>query len=99
MEFYKGRLIAYSLGNFAGGGRTLSRSGPLKYGAILHVSLTPDGTFAGGKVLSTAMNSVGLPTRDRANERGRAMVASLSVDDFGDTAAKIGDDGSISPPG
>jgi hypothetical protein len=26
------------------------------------------------------------------------MVAQLSKDDFGDTAAKIGSDGSISPP-
>ena len=34
MEFYKGRLIAYSLGNFAGGGGTLSRSGPLGLGAV-----------------------------------------------------------------
>ncbi len=99
MEFYKDRLIAYSLGNFAGGGKTLSSKGDLKYGAILHVSLTADGTFAGGKILSTFMNSAGVPTRDDDNERGRKMIASLSADDFGDTAAKIGDDGSISPPG
>jgi poly-gamma-glutamate capsule biosynthesis protein CapA/YwtB (metallophosphatase superfamily) len=99
VEFYKGRLIAYSLGNFAGGGKTLSRSGVLKYGAILHVSLTADGSFAGGKVLSTYMNSAGVPTRDQDGERGRKMVADLSKDDFGDTAARIGDDGSITPPG
>jgi poly-gamma-glutamate capsule biosynthesis protein CapA/YwtB (metallophosphatase superfamily) len=99
MEFYKGRLIAYSLGNFAGGGRTLSRDGVLKFGAILHVSLTKDGTFAGGRLLSTYMNSSGVPTRDEANERGRKLVAELSSDDFGDDAARIASDGSISPPG
>ena len=33
MQFYKGKLIAYSLGNFAGGGKTLSSDGVLKYGA------------------------------------------------------------------
>ena len=99
MEFYKDRLIAYSLGNFAGGGKTLSSTGVLKYGAILHVSLTADGSFAGGKVYSTFMNAAGVPTRDKSNERGRALIAELSADDFGDTAAKIGDDGSISPPG
>ncbi|HET6534183.1 MAG TPA: CapA family protein [Actinoplanes sp.] len=98
MEFYRGRLIAYSLGNFAGGGKTLSGNGPLKYGAILHVSLTRDGTFAGGKVLSTYMNSAGLPTRDEADERGRTIVAELSGKDFGGDAARIADDGSISPP-
>lgn len=98
MQFYKGKLIAYSLGNFAGGGKTLSSDGVLKYGAILHVSLTKDGSWAGGKVLSTYMSSTGVPTRDSSNERGRKMVADLSADDFGDDAAKIGDDGSISPP-
>jgi poly-gamma-glutamate capsule biosynthesis protein CapA/YwtB (metallophosphatase superfamily) len=98
MEFYKGKLIAYSLGNFAGGGKTLSSNGPLKYGAILHVSLTRDGTFAGGKVVSTYLNGQGVPARDD-NERGREMVASLSAEDFGDEAARIADDGSITPPG
>jgi hypothetical protein len=98
MQFYKGKLIAYSLGNFAGGGKTLSSSGVLKYGVILHVKLTKDGEWAGGKLLSTYLNTTGVPTRDSANERGRKMVASLSKQDFGDTAAKIGSDGSISPP-
>ena len=98
MQFYRGKLIAYSLGNFAGGGKTLSSDGVLKYGGILHVSLTKDGGWAGGEFLSTYMNSAGVPTRDSANERGRALVAALSADDFGDTAAKIGKDGSISPP-
>jgi poly-gamma-glutamate capsule biosynthesis protein CapA/YwtB (metallophosphatase superfamily) len=99
MQFYKGRLIAYSLGNFAGGGKTLSSSGVLGYGGILHVSLTRDGRWAGGRFRSTAMSATGVPTRDRANERGRALVAELSADDFGGTAARIGKDGSISPPG
>ena len=98
MQFYKGKLIAYSLGNFAGGGKTLSSNGILKYGVILHVSLTRDGTFTGGKVLSTSLNSAGTPTRDTANERGRKLIAELSADDFGDTAAAISDDGSISAP-
>jgi hypothetical protein len=98
MEFYKGRLIAYSLGNFAGGGKTLSRDGVLKYSGILHVSLTPEGEWAGGKFLSTYLDSTGVPVRDDEDERGRELVAELSGKDFGETAAKIGDDGSISPP-
>jgi hypothetical protein len=96
MQFYRGKLIAYSLGNFAGGGKTLSSNGVLKYGGILHVSLTKDGKWAGGKFLSTYMSSTGVPTRDTANERGRSLVRQLSADDFGDTAATIGQDGSIS---
>jgi poly-gamma-glutamate capsule biosynthesis protein CapA/YwtB (metallophosphatase superfamily) len=98
MEFYQGKLIAYSLGNFAGGGHTLSNNGVLKYGGILHVSLTKNGEWAGGKFLSTYLNTAGVPTRDTENERGRGLVAKLSAADFDDTAAKIGKDGSVSPP-
>jgi poly-gamma-glutamate capsule biosynthesis protein CapA/YwtB (metallophosphatase superfamily) len=98
MEFYKGKLIAYSLGNFAGGGKTLSSAGVLKYGGILHVSVTKDGSFAGGRFLSTYLDPAGKPTRDSKNERGLARVRELSADDFGDAAATIGKDGSIAPP-
>jgi poly-gamma-glutamate capsule biosynthesis protein CapA/YwtB (metallophosphatase superfamily) len=98
MEFYKGKLIAYSLGNFAGGGRTLSRNGVLKYGGVLHVSLTKEGEYVGGKFVSTYMNDNGVPTRDKANERGRKLIADLSEADFDDTGAVVGTDGSIKPP-
>jgi poly-gamma-glutamate capsule biosynthesis protein CapA/YwtB (metallophosphatase superfamily) len=98
MQFYKGKLIAYSLGNFAGGGKTLSSNGVLKYGGVLHVSLNRDGSFAGGKFLSTYLDGTGKPTRDSAKERGLARVRELSEEDFGDTAATIGEDGSISAP-
>jgi poly-gamma-glutamate capsule biosynthesis protein CapA/YwtB (metallophosphatase superfamily) len=98
MEFYKGRLIAYSLGNFAGGGKTLSSQGVLKYGGILRVTLAKDGSYEGGKFLSTYMNSSGLPTRDTDNEKGRELVSQLSKEDLGDTAATISEDGSIQPP-
>ncbi|MFC7530380.1 CapA family protein [Actinoplanes sp. GCM10030250] len=97
MEFYQGKLIAYSLGNFAGGGRTLSRSGDLKYAGILHVSLTKQGEYAGGRFLSTYLNSVGVPVRDDGDERGRKMVDRLSASDFEDSAVTIGDDGAIKP--
>lgn len=98
MEFYKGKLIAYSLGNFAGGGRTLNNDGVLKYGGILHATLTKDGTFAGGKFVSTHMNSAGLPTQDGPDGQSRKLVAQLSAADFGKTGAKLGKDGSIALP-
>jgi hypothetical protein len=98
MQFYKGKLIAYSLGNFAGGGKTLNRTGVLGYGGILHVTITKDGSFVGGKFLSTQLDSVGKPLRDSANERGLARVRELSTADFGGTAAAVGADGSIPPP-
>jgi hypothetical protein len=91
MEFYRDRLIAYSLGNFAGGGRTLSSKGDLKYSGVLKV-------WAGGEFLSTALDATGRPVRDSARERGRALVAQLSTADFGAAAARFGPDGAISPP-
>ena len=97
MEFYRGRLIAYSLGNFAGGGRTLSRDGALRYAGILHVTLTAAGEYAGGEFLSTYLDSAGLPARDGQNERGRALVERLSAADFPDTGVLIDEDGSITP--
>jgi poly-gamma-glutamate capsule biosynthesis protein CapA/YwtB (metallophosphatase superfamily) len=96
MEFYKGRLIAYSLGNFAGGGNTLSNTGVLKYGGILKASLTSDGSWGGGQLVSTAMSSSGRPNPD-PKENGRRLVKELSEADFGDSAATIDDDGAISP--
>ena len=98
MQFYRGKLIAYSLGNFAGGGHTLNRGGVLKYGGIVHVTLTRDGTFAGGRLVSTQMNSDGLPTQDRPDGQSRKLVAQLSAADFGKTGAKLGKDGSIALP-
>jgi poly-gamma-glutamate capsule biosynthesis protein CapA/YwtB (metallophosphatase superfamily) len=98
MEFYKGKLIAYSLGNFAGGGRTLNNDGVLKYGGILHATLTKDGAFARGKFVSTHMNSDGLPTQDGPDGQSRKLVAQLSAADFGKTGAKFGKDGSIALP-
>lgn len=81
MEFYQGRLIAYSLGNFAGGGNSLSNTGRLGWGGVLKVSLKPDGSWAGGTFTSTYMNSAGKPTMD-PGDRGLGLVTELSRTDF-----------------
>ena len=96
MEFYKGRLIAYSLGNFAGGSGTLSNNGRLGWGGVLKVSLNPDGSWTGGQFISTYMNSAGRPTMD-SNKRGLGLVREMSAADFPRTGAKFGADGKISP--
>lgn len=97
LEFYKGRLIAYSLGNFAGGGGTLNRSGALGWGAVLKVSLDSDGTFVDGELISTYMDSNGLPTID-PDKRGLGLVRDLCKSDFPSTGAQLDDDGRITPP-
>ncbi|MFG1950656.1 CapA family protein [Micromonospora sp. NPDC048830] len=94
MEFYKGRLIAYSLGNFAGGGNQLSGNGRLGWGGVLKVSLNPDGSWAGGSFTSTYMNSIGKPTMD-PDDRGLGLVRQLSRSDFPETGAGFDDRGRI----
>ncbi|MFI6759280.1 CapA family protein [Micromonospora sp. NPDC050417] len=96
MEFYQGRLIAYSLGNFSGGAGALNNSGRLGWGGVLKVSLGVDGTWAGGEFVSTYMNGAGKPTPD-TQKRGLKAVQELSEADFGDTAAAFDAAGKISP--
>ncbi|MEU2613308.1 CapA family protein [Micromonospora sp. NPDC007271] len=97
MEFYKGRLIAYSLGNFAGGGRSLNPTGRLGWGGVLKVSLAADGSFVEGEFTSTAMNSVGRPAIDRQH-RGLGLVREVSRADFPKTGARLDEDGRITAP-
>ncbi|MGW0213041.1 CapA family protein [Micromonospora chokoriensis] len=97
MEFYQGRLIAYSLGNFAGGGNSLNNDGRLGWGGVLKVSLKPDGSWAGGSFTSTYMNDAGKPTMD-PNKRGLGLVTELSSTDFPKGGARLDGQGKISPP-
>ncbi len=97
LEFYQGRLIAYSLGNFAGGGGTLNSSGRLGLSAVLKVSLHPDGSWSGGQLVSTRMGSGGKPTTDSA-KGGLELVTSLGKSDFPGTSPGLGADGEIRPP-
>lgn len=97
LEFYKGRLIAYSLGNFAAGGNMLNNSGRLGLGAVLKVSMSADGRWAGGRLISTYMDDAGKPTLDR-RARSVDLVAELCRSDFPSTGAQLTADGTISPP-
>lgn len=97
MEFYKGRLIAYSLGNFCGYG-TLNSSGFLGVGGVLKVTLNRDGSWVRGTLVATEMVKGGLPQPDGAN-RAWSFVNGLSKTDFGAAAAQISPtDGSIAGP-
>jgi poly-gamma-glutamate capsule biosynthesis protein CapA/YwtB (metallophosphatase superfamily) len=94
MEWHKKRLIAYSLGNFAGY-KVFSLGGPLSTSAILRVSLRGDGTFETGRIVPTHLVGAGLPALDPA-ETAHGVLRTLSRDDFGARAVKISRDGLLS---
>jgi poly-gamma-glutamate capsule biosynthesis protein CapA/YwtB (metallophosphatase superfamily) len=96
LEFYQGRLIAYSLGNFAGAG-ILGAQGVLGQGAVLRVSLAADGTFVGGRLIATHMYDAGLPKVD-PQQRGLDLVREVTALDFPDTGPRFGADGEIFAP-
>ena len=96
MQFYKGKLIAYSLGNFTGY-KTLGSSGYSGVGGILRVTLTAGGDYVSASLTATEMVRGGLPALD-PDKRALGFVRGLSRDDFGATAAVIGNDGKITPP-
>jgi poly-gamma-glutamate capsule biosynthesis protein CapA/YwtB (metallophosphatase superfamily) len=96
MQWYHGRLIAYSLGNFAGY-YTLGLGGVTADSAILHVTLRSDGSFAGGSVTPIRLEGAGLPVPD-PSRAGIELINSLSRTDLGATGARIGPAGKILPP-
>lgn len=94
MEFYKNRLIAYSLGDFANY-HNFSTSGSLSRSLILHVTLGPHGAFK-----SAQLTSVRLASDGRASLGGDSLnfVSSLSRQDFGSHAARITKTGRVLAP-
>ena len=91
MEWYKGRLIAYSLGNFAGY-KVFSLGGALSTSGILRVILRGDGTFETGRLVATTLAGEGVPALDRS-EAAHGVVRTLSRDDFGPRAVKVSREG------
>lgn len=94
MEFYKDRLIAYSLGNFATYG-WFRLEAETALTAILEVELAKDGKFISGKIHAGKQEGWGIPVLDPSGDAIK-KVRSLSQTDFGSTAPKIADDGIIS---
>ncbi len=74
MELYKGRLVAYSMGNFAGYA-VFSLGGVLSTSGVLQVTLNPDGTFRSGRLRPTQLVGEGTPA---PGGDGVALVRSLS---------------------
>ena len=96
LEWYRKRLIAYSLGNFAGN-HNFSLAGPLGVSAILRVTLRGDGSWRRGELVSTRLVGAGTPVPDRARH-AQALVRRLSREDFGPRAMRVTRTGRLLPP-
>jgi poly-gamma-glutamate capsule biosynthesis protein CapA/YwtB (metallophosphatase superfamily) len=95
IEFYRGDLIAYSLGNFAGY-HNFATPGNLYLSGILKVTLDGHGHYVSGTFVSLALSGDDQPSVDPSGAAAR-FVAQLSSADFGARAA-VFQGGTISPP-
>jgi poly-gamma-glutamate capsule biosynthesis protein CapA/YwtB (metallophosphatase superfamily) len=93
MELYRHRLIAYSLGNFAGY-HNFGLDGVLADSAILHVRLAASGAFVSGRVSSVRLEDAGMPVPD-PDGAGAHLISELSRDDLGADAVAISAGGRI----
>jgi Bacterial capsule synthesis protein PGA_cap len=87
MEWYRGRLIAYSLGNFVGY-HTLATDGVTGVSGILQLTLARNASWIAGD---------GIPRPDPA-EAAHGLVRKLSRADFGRRAMSVSRAGVLRPP-
>jgi poly-gamma-glutamate capsule biosynthesis protein CapA/YwtB (metallophosphatase superfamily) len=96
LEWYRGRLIAYSLGNFSSH-RNFDLSGPLGTSAVLRVRLHQDGTWAGGRLVPVRLEGTGSPVPD-PERTALVQLRELSRDDIGARAPRLAASGALRPP-
>lgn len=90
MERYRGRLIAYSLGNLAGWGN-FDMSGVKALSGILTVEMDGTGRIRDGRFFSLRLVEPGVPKLDPTNEAA-SLVRRLSAEDF-DSPWRLDPDG------
>src|ERR1700722_1057897 len=94
MQFYKGHLIAYSLGNFAGF-QNFGTDGDLDTSVILHVTLSAAGRFESARIYPIRFTGTGRP---EPGGGAIAFTARLGTEDFGSSAARILGSGVVKAP-
>ena len=92
-ELYRGRLIAYSLGNFATYGR-FNLQAERRFGGILETVLNQDGELISARILSIEQKYWGVPFVDPLH-RFAQLVDSLSLADLPDNPARFSAEGQL----
>ncbi|MCX8057827.1 MAG: CapA family protein [Spirochaetes bacterium] len=91
MEFYKGKLIAYSLGNFCTYGM-FSMKYPRNISCILKVYYDKNKNFLKGQIIPFILLNKGIPYYDK-NKEAIKIINNLSKIDFGENGVKINENG------
>ena len=95
LELYKNRLIAYSLGNFLTY-QGIRISGDYGIAPILTVTLSADGQFKDGQIISARQYRPEGTQLDKANKAAK-MIKQLTLDDFPETAIQFYENGVFRP--
>ena len=96
VEFYRGRPIVYSLGNFLTY-RGFNLDGPLGITSLLQLNLDGDGQFLGGRLPPLLQVPQVGPQPDPAGTAVE-LLRRVTKLDFPLTGARIDDDGGLIPP-
>jgi Bacterial capsule synthesis protein PGA_cap len=96
VEFYRDRLIAYSLGNFATY-RGFNLSGPLGITGVLQLEFSDRRTLRAARLVPMVQRPRQGPEPD-PNREAVHLMRRLSQEDFGSTGAVITDSGEILSP-
>jgi poly-gamma-glutamate capsule biosynthesis protein CapA/YwtB (metallophosphatase superfamily) len=95
MEMYKGKVIAYSLGNFLGYGGALRSDGIRKNSVILELKIRMNGRFVSGRIIPVTMGPTCIPGPDDGRKAPIKMINDLSVADFPSSEMKITPEGEL----
>ena len=93
MEVYKGKLIAYSLGNFLGY-RTLSTEAETGYSMILEVKVNLQGDLISSKIIPMYLDRQGIPHVDD-DFRTVRLMRNLINSDFAGSPISINQQGEV----
>lgn len=93
IDLYKGRFIAYSLGNFATYGR-FNLSGKLGIAPVVKLNLKSDGEFVEGEIISVKQPGKGGPVPDES-KAALSEVITLTGLDFPDSELLISPEGKV----
>jgi hypothetical protein len=96
VEFYRGHLIAYSLGNFLTY-RGFNLAGPLGITGVLQLEFSGERRLRSARLVPMLQLPRQGPTPD-PERQAVELVGSLSAQDFGPTAARVSPSGDIRPP-